>query len=179
MPGTTASCQCGFVWNEGTDMPAPNIVRSAVGQPSAVEQLSSTDSPGGQALLEEENMEMELPPFPWEKKSRDTASPQPAPPAPGIVETSDTPTRTPEVKKMSPTVPVTRNSTPVRPNAALLMTCPTCDANISRRAASCPKCKSAPYSHCLICATRLLVNSATCSECGDPDPFTAPAGGGA
>ena len=44
MTGTTASCQCGFVWNEGADMPAPDIVRSAVGQPSAVDQGAPVDN---------------------------------------------------------------------------------------------------------------------------------------
>ena|GEM_PF-3513769 len=179
MPGTTASCQCGFVWNEGTDMPAPDIVRSAVGQPSAVDQVPANEFLATQASQEDDNMDMELPPFPWEKNSLETASPRPSsPPRPAMGKTSDTPAKAPEAKHAQVAIPPSP-ATQARPNAALLMACPTCEANISRRAASCPKCKSAPYSHCLICATRLLVNSKTCSECGDPDPFTAPVGANA
>lgn len=182
MPGTIASCQCGFVWTEGADMPAPEIVRSAVGQPSAVDQVPLDSNLATQTVRQDGNMDMELPPFPWEKKPSGTASPTPASSEPGMVKTSDQPAGVPEVPQVKPTRPVVATTSPatsVRPNAALLMACPTCEANISRRASSCPKCKSAPYSHCLICATRLLVSSKTCSECGDPDPFTLPAGANA
>ena len=178
MAGTTASCRCGFVGNEGADTPAPDIVRSAVGQPSAVDQVLPTKNMVAQEVLEDENMEMELPPFPWEQKPRETASPKPASPEPTMVHASDAPAKAAEVKPARAAVQAAP-ATQTRPNAALLMACPSCDANISRRAASCPKCKSAPYSNCLICATRLLVNSKSCSECGDPDPFTAPAGANA
>jgi hypothetical protein len=62
---------------------------------------------------------------------------------------------------------------PLRPNAALLMECPACDARISKRAARCPKCNTAPYQPCQICAMTILVSSESCGECGDPDPFNA------
>ena len=180
MPGTATSCQCGFIWTEGADMPAPDIVRSAVGQPSAVDQVPATNNLAVKA--DREDVDMELPPFPWEKNPRATASPKPASPRPGVIKTSDTPakaTPAPGARKVQPAMAAKPGSTPARPNTALLMACPTCEAAISRRAASCPKCKSAPYNHCLICATRLLVSSEVCSECGDPAPFTAPVGGDA
>lgn len=58
-----------------------------------------------------------------------------------------------------------------QPNEAMLMGCPTCDARISKRAHRCPKCSSAPYACCQICANRILVNAIPCPECGDPCPF--------
>ena len=160
-------------------MPAPDIVRSAAGQRSAVDQFLSSENLAIQADQEDDNMDMELPPFPWEKNPRENASPRPASSGPGIVKMSDTPAKAPVAKNAHTVIPVNPGSTPARPNTALLMACPTCDANISRRAAACPKCKSVPYSHCLICATRLLVNSKVCNECGDPAPFSAPSGGDA
>jgi len=65
----------------------------------------------------------------------------------------------------------TKNAT--RPNEALLMGCPSCQARISKRAQLCPKCGCSPYVACQICATRILANSSPCPECGDPDPFSA------
>jgi len=53
------------------------------------------------------------------------------------------------------------------------MACPSCRARISRRAPKCPKCGQSPYRSCQICASLILVNSAACGECGDPDPFLA------
>jgi hypothetical protein len=60
-----------------------------------------------------------------------------------------------------------------RPNEALLMGCPSCQARISKRAQLCPKCGSSPYAACQICANRILTNASPCPECGDPDPFSA------
>ena len=53
----------------------------------------------------------------------------------------------------------------------MLMSCPSCDARISKRAEKCPKCGSAPFSECLICFASIVADSAACPECGDPDPF--------
>jgi hypothetical protein len=60
-----------------------------------------------------------------------------------------------------------------QPNAAMLMSCPGCEARISKRAARCPKCGGSPYNHCKICATLILTNAVPCPECGDPAPFDA------
>ena len=55
----------------------------------------------------------------------------------------------------------------------MIMACPSCSARISKRAPKCPKCGQSPYRSCQICAALILVNSAACGECGDPDPFLA------
>jgi hypothetical protein len=60
-----------------------------------------------------------------------------------------------------------------RPNEALLMGCPSCQARISKRAQLCPKCGNSPYAVCQICANRILANASPCPECGDPEPFSA------
>ena len=160
MPGSTTNCECGFSWNEGTDMPAPNIVRSAVGQPSAVDQLPSTGDRTSPASRKNDEAEVEMPLILSGDRLRATTSGKPAPPEPRIVNATDT---------------LSAQNAP--PNAAFLMACPTCNTRISKRATMCPKCKSAPYSQCLICTAHLLVSSNLCNECGDPDPFTSPVGG--
>jgi len=60
-----------------------------------------------------------------------------------------------------------------QPRKNLIMACPSCRARISRRAPKCPKCGQSPYRSCQICTSLILVNSAACGECGDPDPFLA------
>jgi len=60
-----------------------------------------------------------------------------------------------------------------RPRKNMIMACPSCRARISKRAPKCPKCGQSPYRSCQICAALILVNSAACAECGDPDPFLA------
>ena len=62
---------------------------------------------------------------------------------------------------------------PGRPRKNMMMTCPSCQALISKRAPKCPKCGHSPYRSCQICSSLILVNSAACVECGDPDPFLA------
>jgi len=60
-----------------------------------------------------------------------------------------------------------------QPRKNMIMSCPSCRARISKRAPKCPKCGQAPYRSCQICSSLILVNSAACGECGDPDPFLA------
>jgi hypothetical protein len=60
-----------------------------------------------------------------------------------------------------------------RPRKNMIMACPSCRARISKRAPKCPKCGQSPYRSCQICTALILVNSAACGECGDPDPFLA------
>lgn len=55
--------------------------------------------------------------------------------------------------------------------SSMLIACPSCPAQISRRAARCPKCGKSPYAKCMICSNEIRANSAACPECGDPDPF--------
>ncbi len=54
-----------------------------------------------------------------------------------------------------------------------LMECPSCMAEISKRAAQCPKCGQQPFSQCKVCGAKIRVNSSVCPGCGDPDPFNA------
>ena len=53
----------------------------------------------------------------------------------------------------------------------LLMSCPTCSAQISQRAEQCPGCGKRPSANCQICGESVRVNSPMCPSCGDPDPF--------
>ena len=57
------------------------------------------------------------------------------------------------------------------PKANLLIQCPACPAQISKRARRCPKCGESPFAPCEVCGERILSGSAECPECGDPDPF--------
>ncbi|MEE9278990.1 MAG: hypothetical protein V3V67_02330 [Myxococcota bacterium] len=52
-----------------------------------------------------------------------------------------------------------------------LMPCPSCFAQISKRASQCPKCGTAPFADCQICFAKIRVNTPACPACGDPDPF--------
>ncbi len=52
-----------------------------------------------------------------------------------------------------------------------LMPCPSCFAQISKRASQCPKCGTAPFADCQICFAKIRVNTPVCPACGDPDPF--------
>jgi RNA polymerase subunit RPABC4/transcription elongation factor Spt4 len=54
-----------------------------------------------------------------------------------------------------------------------LMECPSCMAEISKRAAQCPKCGQQPFAECKVCGAKIRVNSSVCPGCGDPDPFNA------
>ena len=126
------TCPCGFDFVvEGSEVPAPAIVRSA-----ARHEKRSPAKPRAQVATM-------TPPRAKQDK--------------------------PRAKTDARIVPKTGGE--VRPNEAMLMACPSCRARISQRAHQCPKCKSAPYDHCHICATRILVNVAPCPECGDPAPF--------
>ncbi len=52
-----------------------------------------------------------------------------------------------------------------------LMPCPSCFAQISKRAERCPKCGKAPFAECQICDAKIRVTNSVCPACGDPDPF--------
>lgn len=52
-----------------------------------------------------------------------------------------------------------------------LMPCPSCRAQISKRAAKCPKCGTAPFAECQICSAKIRISAHVCPSCGDPDPF--------
>ena len=54
---------------------------------------------------------------------------------------------------------------------ARLMPCPSCVAQISKRAEKCPKCGKAPFAECHICDAKIRVGTSVCPACGDPDPF--------
>ena len=54
-----------------------------------------------------------------------------------------------------------------------LMVCPFCDARISKRAATCPKCGVAPWAECQICDAQISSGCSVCPECGDPEPFNS------
>ena len=41
-PDAAAGCPCGFLWHEGVEVPAPDIVRAGAGQRSATQQLEET-----------------------------------------------------------------------------------------------------------------------------------------
>ena len=60
---------------------------------------------------------------------------------------------------------------PGEPMSSQLIACPSCPAQISKRAERCPKCGKSPYAKCLICSNEIRANSTACTECGDPDPF--------
>ena len=51
------------------------------------------------------------------------------------------------------------------------MPCPSCSAQISKRAERCPKCGKAPFAECQICDAKIRVTNSVCPACGDPDPF--------
>lgn len=57
------------------------------------------------------------------------------------------------------------------PAQTRLMPCPSCHAQISKRATKCPKCGTAPFAECQICAAKIRINAQVCPSCGDPDPF--------
>ncbi len=52
-----------------------------------------------------------------------------------------------------------------------LMPCPSCFAQISKRAERCPKCGKAPFAECQVCDAKIRVTNSVCPACGDPDPF--------
>jgi len=54
-----------------------------------------------------------------------------------------------------------------------LMECPFCNARISKRAPTCPKCGVAPHAKCQICDAKISSGCSVCPECGDPDPFNS------
>ena len=54
-----------------------------------------------------------------------------------------------------------------------LMACPFCNARISKRAHTCPKCGVAPWAGCQICGAQISSDCSACPECGDPDPFSS------
>ena len=104
--------------------------------------------------------------------------------APGIVrsggmEQEGAMAAAPAVPASKPTEPADEpegsSSAAPRPRRKLLMDCPSCDAQISQRAARCPKCGTEPYGHCGVCAARILRDASPCPECGDPEPFDASA----
>jgi hypothetical protein len=218
------------MWNEGVEVPAPDIVRARSGQNSAVQnvpgntpnQNSETTSNAAppadeaqqdavsqpsQGAVETASQENPLPeehPLlaankprrratapasfgtnatskPREQKSTSSDSTDKSVDQVflGIGEEAMIITDKPEVTRSSSGVqaPAGSTSSAIRPNAALLMECPACDARISKRATRCPKCNTAPYQPCQVCATTIMVNSESCGECGDPDPFNAEAFG--
>ena len=52
-----------------------------------------------------------------------------------------------------------------------LIACPSCQNKISERAPSCPKCGSELQQECVVCKKYILIDSISCPECGDPNPF--------
>lgn len=52
-----------------------------------------------------------------------------------------------------------------------LLECESCGQLFSKRAAKCPKCDCKPLKYCQICHRKIPVDSSSCPECGDPDPF--------
>jgi hypothetical protein len=174
---------------DGILVPAPSIVRKT----SKGDEVRAV----GDFTEDLEDL-MELPPMTRTshlmeepepaQATRPTAAPQPAQasqPAqvPNRVRMPDSkpatePTISPPATLVQDTKVITdgpqeAKKTAARPNEALLMGCPSCQARISKRAQLCPKCGCSPYAACQICASRILSNSAPCPECGDPEPFSA------
>ena len=203
-PDAAAGCQCGFLWNEGVDVPAPDIVRARVGQRSAVEQVDPEETnqeQGSSAAHEKQDHPLHVSSGPRRRAtapatfgSNSVSKPrtQPGPRNKkdnksedavflGMGEETMVITDNMAVEKVASgnSAPAASTSSPNRPNAALLMECPACDARISKRAARCPKCNTAPYQPCQVCAMTIMVNSESCGECGDPDPFNVEALGDA
>lgn len=52
-----------------------------------------------------------------------------------------------------------------------LIACPSCQNKISERASSCPKCGSELQQQCVVCKKYIPIDSISCPECGDPNPF--------
>lgn len=52
-----------------------------------------------------------------------------------------------------------------------LIACPSCQNKISERAPSCPKCGSELQQQCVVCKKYIPIDSISCPECGDPNPF--------
>lgn len=221
-PDAAAGCPCGFLWNEGVEVPAPDIVRARSGQNAAAQNgpgktldrnqdtTTKKESPTEAQQLDSDSLS--------NQNTQDTAperhpllaanTPRRRATAPASFGTNATSnprkqqgtttgstdksvdqvflgmgeeamiiSDNPEVTKTSSReqAPAAATVSPLRPNAALLMGCPACDARISKRAARCPKCNTAPYQPCQVCAMTILVSSESCGECGDPDPFNAEA----
>ena len=146
VPGTAENCTCGFTFVDyDSEAPAPGIVRSGGIQEDRMAQEAMALQP-----------EPEAAPSKTSAKGRSKASDR-------------KPTKVPAAAAAKPASKSEGSSH--RQNLDLLMSCPSCDATISSRALKCPKCGSAPYEHCLVCAARVLANNTTCPECGDPDPF--------
>ena len=53
----------------------------------------------------------------------------------------------------------------------LLMTCPSCKGQVSKRAQLCPKCGFNLVRPCNICGQVIPIGSSRCPQCGDPAPF--------
>ena len=53
----------------------------------------------------------------------------------------------------------------------LLIKCGSCSRQFSRRAQQCPKCGWKPWIICKVCKQNIPSDSASCPECGDPEPF--------
>ena len=52
-----------------------------------------------------------------------------------------------------------------------LIACPSCQNKISERAPTCPKCGSELLKQCKVCKKFIPIDSISCPECGDPNPF--------
>jgi len=52
-----------------------------------------------------------------------------------------------------------------------LISCPSCHNKISGRATKCPKCGSERQKQCMVCKKFIMLESISCPECGDPNPF--------
>jgi transcription elongation factor Elf1 len=52
-----------------------------------------------------------------------------------------------------------------------LIACPSCQNKISERATTCPKCGSERQKQCMVCKKFIMIDSISCPECGDPNPF--------
>jgi RNA polymerase subunit RPABC4/transcription elongation factor Spt4 len=52
-----------------------------------------------------------------------------------------------------------------------LIACPSCHNKISERAITCPKCGSERQKQCMVCKKFIMIDSMSCPECGDPNPF--------
>lgn len=151
---TATSCPCGIDL-EDMDIPAPGIVRSSTEENPPVE--ASPQPPKLQEIARR---------APARKKEIE-ASP-PARPSERADEI--TPARASKPVAAAPPIQPSKE-TASRPNKALLMHCPSCKAQISKRAQKCPKCSASPYGCCQVCDSRILANSEACPECGDPEPF--------
>ena len=52
-----------------------------------------------------------------------------------------------------------------------LIACPSCQNKISERAITCPKCGRERQKQCMVCKKFIMIDSMSCPECGDPNPF--------